>query len=89
MARPSTKTPEEKRRVDLAVLRAELSAADAGRRNGVAEQTTHNWKKAFLDAGRAGLSSAGRPRRSSIVLQPTARRCLCVQRRRRDGPAPG
>lgn len=69
MARPSTKTPEEKLRVVLAVLRGELSAADAGRRNGVAEQTIHNWKKAFLEAGRAGLAAGGRPRRSSRELE--------------------
>jgi transposase len=64
MARPSTKTPEEKLRVVLAVLRGELSAADAGRRNGVAEQTIHNWKKAFLDAGRAPAFVSGARARS-------------------------
>lgn len=28
----------------------------------MAEQTVHNWKNAFLDAGRAGLAGAGRRR---------------------------
>ncbi|MYG61373.1 MAG: helix-turn-helix domain-containing protein [Acidimicrobiales bacterium] len=64
MPKPSGKSPERKLQVVLAVLRGEVSAADAARRVGVAEQTVHNWKNAFLDAGRAGLAGAGR-RRSS------------------------
>ena len=54
MAKASKKSPEEKRRVVLRVLRGELSAAAAGRRAGVSEQTVHNWKRLFLDAGRDG-----------------------------------
>jgi transposase len=57
MARPSTKTPDEKLRIVLAVLKGELSAAEAGRRHGVSEQTISNWRRAFLDAGRAGLAT--------------------------------
>jgi len=64
MAPASKKTPEEKLRVVLSVLRAEQSAAEAGRRAGVSEQTVHNWKKIFLDSGREGLAQ-GQRRRSS------------------------
>ena len=46
----------------LSVLRGELSAAAAGRRAGVSEQTVHNWKKAFLDAGRERLAHGARRR---------------------------
>ena len=44
MAKASKKSPEEKLRVVLSVLRGEQSAVDAGRRAGVSEQTVHNWK---------------------------------------------
>ena len=64
MAKASNKSPEEKLRVVLSVLRGELSAAAAGRRAGVSEQTVHNWKRLFLDAGRDGLAQ-GRGRRSA------------------------
>ena len=56
MAKASKKSPEEKLRVVLSVLRGELSAAAAGRRAGVSEQTVHNWKKAFLEGGRDRLA---------------------------------
>ena len=61
MAKASKKSPEEKLRVVLSVLRGELSAA-AGGRAGVSEQTVHNWKKAFLDAGRERLAHGARRR---------------------------
>ena len=52
MAKPSDRSPERKLQVVLSVLRGELSATEAARRAGVAEQTVHNWKRAFLEAGR-------------------------------------
>ena len=64
MAKPSDRSPERKLQVVLSVLRGELAAKEAARRAGVAEQTVHNWKRAFLDAGREGLAQ-GRGRRSS------------------------
>ena len=39
MAKPSKKTPEQKLQIVLAVLRGELSAMEASRRNGVSEQS--------------------------------------------------
>ena len=62
MAKASKKSPEEKLRVVLSVLRGELSAAAAGRRAGVSEQTVHNWKKAFLEGGRDRLALGARRR---------------------------
>ena len=58
----------------LSVLRGELSAAAAGRRARVSEQTVHNWKRPFLGAGREGLAQ-GRPARAprarwSLVAAP-------------------
>ena len=63
MSKPSPRSPERKLQVVMSVLRGELSVAEAARHAGVAEQTVHNWKNAFLDAVRAclaGLSGAGR-----------------------------
>ena len=68
MAKPAKRSPERKLQVVLSVLRGEVSAAEAARRAGVAEQTVHNWKNAFLEAGRAGLAGPQR-RRSSRELE--------------------
>ena len=68
MAKASKKSPEEKLRVVLSVVRGELSAAAAGRRAGVSEQTVHNWKKAFLEGGRDRLALGAR-RRSTRELE--------------------
>ena len=68
MAKPSDRSPERKLQVVLSVLRGELSAAEAARRGGVSEQTVHNWKRAFLEAGREGLVQ-GQRRRSSRELE--------------------
>ena len=64
MSKPSQRSPERKLQVVLSVLRGEVSVAEAARRAGVAEQTVHNWKNAFLEAGRGGLAGSQR-RRSS------------------------
>ena len=68
MAKPSDRSPERKLQVVLSVLRGELSAAEAARRGGVSEQTVHNWKRAFLEAGREGPAQ-GQRRRSSRELE--------------------
>ena len=66
MAKASKRSPEEKLRAMLGVLRGELSAAAAGSRSGVSEQTAHNWKKAFLEGGPDRLAlGAGRRTRPS------------------------
>lgn len=60
MAKPSKKTTEDKVRIVLAVLRGDVGAAEAGRKNGVSEQSIHNWKRLFLEAGRAGVEQGAR-----------------------------
>ncbi|MCY3821775.1 MAG: helix-turn-helix domain-containing protein [Gammaproteobacteria bacterium] len=64
MAKTSNKSSGEKLRVVLSVLRGGVSAAAAARRAGVSEQTAHDWKRLFFDAGREGLAR-GRRRRSA------------------------
>ena len=62
MAKASKKSSDEELRVVLSVLRGELSAAAAGRRAGVCEQTVHNWKRALLEGGRVRLALGARRR---------------------------
>lgn len=64
MPKRLNKSPEQKLQVVLSVLRGELSAAEAARKAGVSEQTVHNWKRVFLESGKAGLAK-GQARRSS------------------------
>ncbi len=68
MVRPSKKTADLKLRVVLSVIRGEYSVAEVARRNGVSEQSVHNWKRQFLDAGRDGLEK-GAGRRSSREVE--------------------
>lgn len=68
MARASKKSPEEKLRIVLCVLRGEATATEAARRAGVSEQSVHNWKRILLDSGRDGLAQ-GQRRRSSREQQ--------------------
>ena len=68
MAKPSGRSPERKLQVVLSVLRGEVSVSEAARRAGVAEATVHNWKRAFVEAGRGGLAR-GQRRRSSRELE--------------------
>src|SRR5450759_829918 len=48
---------EEKVRVVLSILAGEMSVAEAARRSKVSEQSVGNWKRQFLQAGRAGLAT--------------------------------
>jgi transposase len=62
MARPTVLPVEEKVRVVLAVLAGELTTAAAARQVKVSEQSIGNWKRQFLESGRAGLAAAsGKP----------------------------
>ncbi len=45
-----------KEAIVLAVLRGEVSTAEAARQHGVHESLIHTWKANFLDAGRARLA---------------------------------
>lgn len=64
MARTSNVSKDQRLAVVVSVLRGELSAAEAARSVGVAEQTVHNWKRAFLEAGAAGLDKGKAASRS-------------------------
>lgn len=64
MARTSDVSKEKRLQTVMSVLKGELTVAEAGRRVGVAEQTVHNWKRAFLEAGAAGLETGKRQSRS-------------------------
>ena len=55
MGRPPVIPVETKTRIVLAVLAGEVSVAEAARREKVSEQAIGNWKRQFLEAGRAGL----------------------------------
>lgn len=60
MARTSNVSKEKRLMAVMSVLRGEATAVQAARSVGVSEQTVHNWKRAFLEAGVAGLE-AGKP----------------------------
>lgn len=46
---------DEQIQVVLAVLKGELSLAEAARRHGVSSATVGNWRDRFVDAGKAGM----------------------------------
>ena len=51
MARPPSRAAEDKVRLVLAVLRGELTIAEAARREGVSQTSIANWRDQFLDGG--------------------------------------
>ena len=55
MARPSNKSPDEKVQAVLAVLAGRRTAAEVARDLEISEQSIHNWKRSFLDAGRGSF----------------------------------
>jgi transposase len=62
MARPTALPMEEKVRIVLAVLAGELTVAQAARQSKVSEQSVSNWKRQFIETGRAGLApGSGKP----------------------------
>jgi transposase len=60
MAKPPLKSVEEKTRIVLAVLRGEVSIAEAARREGVSETTIAKWRDRFVDGGQAAVAAGGR-----------------------------
>ena len=55
MSRPPTILAEKKLRIVLSVLQGEISIAEAARREKVSEQAIGNWKRQFLEGGKAGI----------------------------------
>jgi transposase len=60
MSRPPMFPAEDKIRIVLSVLSAEMTIAEAARRNKVSEQSVSRWKAQFLEGGRAGVAEGGR-----------------------------
>jgi len=68
MSRAPVFAVEDKVRIVLSILAGEVSVAEAARRAKVSEQSAENWKRRFLDAGRASLV-AGKSGSSSREAQ--------------------
>ena len=68
MSRPPTIPAEKKLRIVLSVLQGEISIAEAARREKVSEQAIGNWKRQFLEGGKAGIE-AGKSKPSSREQQ--------------------
>ena len=60
MAKPPLKSVEEKTRVVLAVVRGEVTIAEAARREGVSQTTIAKWRDRFLDGGQAAITAGAR-----------------------------
>lgn len=60
MAKPPLKSVGEKTRVVLAVVRGEVTIAEAARREGVSQTTIAKWRDRFLDGGQAAITAGGR-----------------------------
>jgi transposase len=68
MSRPPTIPAEKKLRIVLSILQNEITVAEAARREKVSEQSIGNWKRQFLEAGKAGIET-GKSKPSSRERQ--------------------
>lgn len=68
MNRPASIAVEKKFRIALSVVKGESTVVDVARREGVSEQTVRNWRRQFIEAGKAGLL-AGQSKSSSREQQ--------------------
>ena len=62
-----TWSAEIKESIVLAVLRGEVSVAEAARQHGVNESLVHTWKATFLEAGRTRLAGERQGRGHGIT----------------------
>ncbi len=60
MARPPSKSPEEKTRIVVSILREEITMAEAARRTGVSQTSIAKWRDRFLAGGQAALAAEDR-----------------------------
>ncbi|MGH2689401.1 MAG: transposase [Actinomycetota bacterium] len=60
MARPPQKSVEEKTRIVLAVLKGEITIAEAARREGTSQTSVASWRDQFLAGGQAALAEGAR-----------------------------
>ena len=65
MAGPLLKSPEEKARIVISILRGEMTIGEAARREGVSQTSIANWRDQFLEAGQTAIAAGGRAGRSS------------------------
>ena len=72
MARPPSRAAEDKVRIVLAVLRGELTIAEAARREGVSQTAIANWRDQFLDGGKAAVQAGGPAKPTSREQQLAA-----------------
>ncbi|MFV0308742.1 MAG: transposase [Desertimonas sp.] len=72
MARPPSRSAEDKVRLVLAVLRGELTIAAAARREGVSQTSIANWRDQFLDGGQQAVAAGGPSKPTSREHQLTA-----------------
>ena len=59
MGRLAVTSVEDKLRIVMAVLRGEVSVAEAARREGVSDTSIGKWRGQFLDGGREALVAGG------------------------------
>ena len=60
MAQPPVKSVEDKTRIVLAVLRGEVSIAEAARREGTSQVSISKWRDLFLEGGLRALEQGAR-----------------------------
>lgn len=72
MGRPPALPLEQKVRAVLAVLSGRQTASDAALEHKVSDTSVCNWKRQFIEAGRAGLDIGSTPRRRLLEAELTA-----------------
>lgn len=72
MGHQPTKSVEDKQRIVLAVLRGEISIAEAARRENTSAVSISKWRDQFLAGGHQALETAGRSGPSSREQQLVA-----------------
>jgi transposase len=60
MGRPPQKSVEDKTRIVLAVLKGEITIAEAARREGTSQTSVAAWRDQFLPGGQAALAERSR-----------------------------
>lgn len=69
MARPSMFSAEKKQQIVLAVMRGELSIAEAARRFAASETSIAKWRDLFVEGGVAALKNGSRAAASGREVQ--------------------
>jgi polysaccharide biosynthesis transport protein len=72
VARASLRSPEEKLRIVLAVVRGEVTVAQAARQEQISETTIKRWRAQFVDGGFGALAEAAGPSDSAQEAGPAA-----------------